>query len=257
MVLGVSGALILLASAPAPAKTGPNNSWTQWFNGNWPANSGNPNCSPCVQWPEEFYSGSWVDYLTCNCSNDFFRSDATSAMDEWSGQQYKSPIFSEDSGSCSGDSVCVTAAALGSGLCGWTTASANSSNVMVHATVELNTQVGYVDGPATNGCDARDTLHHEIGHAFSEGHSSVSTALMFTNNNNIEHVDAYAQGELNAVYGPVSSGSSGGGNGCLGTDSSSLSVPCLSIATLKQKLLDLAHTVEAPDTMQREFVVPV
>jgi hypothetical protein len=174
------------------AATGPGNSWTQLDNHNWPAGSSNPNCSPCVRWTKSgrygYYEGTW-GYLITGAS--FFHTDAQSAMDEWSGQSYYSPVFLESS--CSAD-VCINAKNLGTTACGAEVPFYDTgTHLLYHADVFLNTQKGYADGPATSpSCDARSAYHHEIGHAFSEGHSAVSTDLMYTAQNRQEHVDADA-----------------------------------------------------------------
>lgn len=257
VVHGVVLALQAFLLAPANAHTGPGNAWTQLDNHNWPANSSNPNCGPCVRWPiggtGAFYEGVWTYQVS---GPSWVHTDAQAAIKEWSGQPYDDPTFTENGGSCSGDDLCVTVVStLPSSWCGNTPISyyySGNDGTITHAIIELSTTAsnGYVDGATTSGCDMRDTLHHEAGHAYSEGHSAVKTDLMYTNNNNVEHVDGDSQAELAAVYGPEG-GTGGGGSGCLGSATDSPDSPCLSLATLKAKLLSEAQSLEGTPTMQR------
>jgi hypothetical protein len=236
-------AFLLLATfvSPAQAATGPGNSWTQLDNHNWPDSSSNPNCSPCIRWtksgPNGYYQGSWGYLIT---GDSFFHTQAQAAMAEWSGQPYYSPSFSESG--CPAN-ICVNAQNLGSTRCGSASYSYNtSSNLITHIDVYLNTQKAYSDGPSTQYCDVRSAYHHEIGHGFSEGHSAVSTDLMYRSQNKQEHVDADAESELRAVYGAIS-GSGGDGGGCPPN-------PCMASA-LKAKLLRLAQSLSGTVTLQQ------
>jgi hypothetical protein len=251
--------LVFFAIGQAGAATGPSNTWTQQDNHNWPASSSSPNCSPCVAWDKVgphnygYHEGTWTLAICCG----YYVTDAQAAVDDWSGQPYESPYFSQDSGSCTGDELCVTAASLPAGTCGTGPFTYNSNHIIYHAVTNLNTNIGYYDGPAPGGgCDARDVYRHELGHNWSEGHSAVRTDLMYTANNNVEVIDSDAQAELRAVYGPLSSGSPNGGGGCSGsaqTDSSP-SVCASSLgAALKAKLAQLVHSIEGPVTMQQAF----
>ena len=75
-----------------------------------------------------------------------------------------------------------------------------------------------------------------------EGHSAVSTDLMYRFQNDQEHVDADAQSELGAVYGAMGGGSGGGGCNAdpAGCD----------IRGLKAQMLQLAQTLPKTVTMQ-------
>ena len=238
---------VLMSAAlvsPARAATGPGNSWTQLDNHNWPDGTSNPNCSPCVRWttygPNGYYEGSW-GYLITGAS--FFHTQAQAAMYEWSGQPYYSPVFYESS--CPA-SVCVNAQNLGTSKCGSAPYSYNTStNLITHVDVYLNTQKSYTDGPASNGsCDVRHAYHHEVGHGFSEGHSAVSTDLMYRSQTKQEHVDADAESELRAVYGAIGGGGGGGGGGGCPPN------PCMGSA-LKAKLLQLAQSLSGTVSMQQ------
>lgn len=237
-------AVVILPAFPAHAKTGPGNSWTQLDNHNWyPGSSVSPNCSPCVKWPQRFYDGQWQYNLA---GNDFFHTQAVAAMDEWSGQQYPSPIFEEGPRGCGGH-VCITVASLDPKLCGNAPYVYDSSHIITRGVVNLNSNRFYTDGPASDGaCNVRWLYRHEIGHVFSEGHSSVKTDLMNGGNNKQEHVDADAQAELEAVYGTF--GTNGGGpSGC-----NSQPAGC-DIAVLKTKLLAIADSLSAVVTNQSGF----
>jgi len=229
-LLGVLLVLQTISMLPsAQAARGPGNSWTQLDNHDWPTGSSNPSCSPCVRWPKYFYSGRWEFSMG---GAPFFHSDAVSAMKEWSGQPYPSPIFEEGPRGCGGD-VCLAARAMPPNSCGRADVTYNSARTVIRAVVYLNTQAqrGYADGPAgSGGCDVRYTYRHEIGHVFSEGHSAVQADLMWPGNNNVEHVDGDAQSELRAVYGTFSTGSSG--------------CPCSAIQTSKMKLLQEAAALD-------------
>ena len=208
------------------------------MNGNWPKGSTNPNCSPCVKWPQDYYDGRWSFGFA---DTYFFRADASAATKEWSGQQYRSPIFYQTNPGCGSGQVCVTAADLGTQYCGTATAT-YSGSTLTAGVVKLNTQFPYADGKAPAGaCDARAAFHHEFGHVFSEGHSAIRTDLMYYAGTSQEHVDADSQAELRAVYGAVNSGS----QGC----------PCLSIEIVKEKLMQEADALEGASAAGLYFPV--
>jgi hypothetical protein len=135
-------------------------------------------------------------------------------------------------------------------ICGYGIPSYDTStNVIYSGVVKLNANAWYTDRPS-NYCDLRTIYRHEVGHVFSEGHSSVNTALMYPDSSDVENVDAYAQGELNAVYGPINSDSSN----CFAyasTTSTDVTAPCLiTVAALKSKLLSDSQSIEGPDSLQ-------
>jgi hypothetical protein len=245
LLLGLAIVFTLALIAPAQAKTGPGNSWTQVENHNWtPGSSVSPKCSPCLKWPNQFYDGVWHYGLA---GNDFFHTQAVAATQEWNGQQYPSPVLDEGARGCTpGDTsrgnMCISAVSLAPGLCGVANDYADpQTHLIYHGLVRLNSNRGYTDGPSRNGsCDLRWAYRHEIGHVWSEGHSAISSDLMHSANNRQEHIDADAQAELKAVYGTFSSG----GGGC----------PCINIQTLKQKMLQEAESLSGPSL---DFGFPV
>jgi len=237
-LLGIAIVCLTAFAMPAAAKTGAGNSWTQLMNGNYPTDSSNPNCSPCVKWPD-YYESTWSNRLS---STGPFHTDAIALMKEWSGQPYKSPVFNEGSRGCvTGNNwdICLTTKFQDKTYCGIATL-VNSGTAIAYVDVFLNSNWGYYDGPVPpgqTGCDLRRVYAHELGHAFSEGHSAIRTDLMCGwldktgCQGSPEHVDADAKAELNAVYGPLPQG----GSGC----------PCLDLAQLKEKLLQEAQALSS------------
>jgi hypothetical protein len=53
-----------------------------------------------------------------------------------------------------------------------------------------------------------------VGHAFTEGHSSITSDVMDWQDCQCATIDQDAQAMLEAVYGPQNSGNGGGGGGC-------------------------------------------
>jgi len=175
--------------------------WTQMDNNDWSPGSGSPYCSPCVRWPNDgtqyhnHYYNPWYG------QGSMFEHETDWAMATWSSLQYKSPVFYEANSCNCGYQVGYGAINLGSGLCGRTNLTWSGSTV-TGATVYLNTAARYVDGPASGGpCDVRNTLLHETGHVFAEGHSSVASDVMYPSNNNVEAIDQDANNMMLTVYG--------------------------------------------------------
>ena len=218
-LLALAGlALATFMAVPAAAATGPRNSWTQLINGNWPWDTTNPNCSPCVRWPDSAWNDRW--------SYDFARNDdmywraAKNAVKEWSGEPFRSPVFYYTGHGCISsayENVCLTGASMDPDYCGNADVAPSTHNELYYAHARLNTSApgGFYDGnkdPNQNGCNVRHVWMHEVGHAFAEGHSATTTDLMCSypykpNGPSCqglppEHVDADAKAMVNAVYGP-------------------------------------------------------
>jgi hypothetical protein len=175
--------------------------WTQESNNNWQPGSGSPNCSPCVRWANVNGTYQRLSYYNAFSSGSMWQHEGDWAVAQWSSLQYVSPTFSK----CGcGAPLQLQAKDLGSGLCGWTDYSWDASGNLTKATVYLNSNsaVSYIDGPSNDQrCDLRNVFLHEVGHAFGEGHSSITTDLMATHSNNVETIDADAQNMMAAVYG--------------------------------------------------------
>jgi Matrixin len=214
---------IALNSLPVAAQTSCTSSttcrWTQMSNGNWSAGNGSPYCSPCVAWP--IPSGGGVAYLPYRNAwqgdGSMYEHESDWAINQWSSLQYYSPVFHEAGWN---DSVSLTynAAQIGNN-CGttylyWGSVSQGNQADLTGATVYLNsndpnttTFAGYSDTVNNDGrCDLRNTLLHETGHVFGEGHSSFSKDLMYPSNNNVETIDADAQDMMLHVYGSYEAG---------------------------------------------------
>lgn len=189
--------------------------WTQLEN-SWPDNNF-PSCSPCV---------AYRRYLTLNASINqsnvnhvAYHDDMANAVYSWSGQTYNSPWFNDCK--CGSAFLNINATHQGAGVCGEGGVSydANNGNTIVGAVANYNLDATYVDSPNSAGtCDARSTAVHEVGHAFTEGHSSYPSDVMDWQDCMCATIDQDAQSMLNAVYGPQnsSSSSSSGGGGCGG-----------------------------------------
>lgn len=227
--------LLALVATPAGAKTGPGNSWTQLLNGNWPVDSSNPKCSPCVKWPNYYYEGHWSLAIK---KAGAYPTQARAAVKEWSGQPFPSPVFAETTAGCAqgGDwQLCLAPKYVSNGFCGYADVFANG-NAIYSSVAYVNYFYRFYDGAPPSGqtgCDLRATYHHELGHSFSEGHSAIRTDLMNARQGTIEHVDADAKAELKAVYGTLNTG------GC----------PCLAYFTqLKEKALQEAAALDGVPT---------
>ena len=240
--------MILTLAPQAFAKgPGPGNSWTQTQNTYVPGEGGSPYCSPCVRWVigSSYHQGYWSYHIS---GPGTYHSDTRSAVADWNSQQFRSPVFTEHSGTCSNDDVCITIASLDPRYCGYAFVYPNANNYIYHSLVEMTTNKRYIDGPVNsviingkpqpnpNECDLRWVMHHEVGHSFSEGHSGVYNDLMNPNQTLSPHerVDADAQAELRAVYGTYQPSTSG--------------CPCVSLDDLKEKMAQLADSLSATPT---------
>jgi hypothetical protein len=206
-------AVLVVRPGPAKALTGPGARWTQQDNGDWPTHSSNPNCGPCLKWDNDLY---WVTYFNGFAQATFKRA-ADGAVSQWSSQPYRSPAFVKDQ-SKSGDANLVISAKDLSSLgkpCGIEyTSYVLGTRAIYQTRVFLNAAQRFYTDPSVGGCNVTTTLLHEVGHAFAEGHSSLTTDLMYraarTSN---QSVDADAKAMLAAVYGRLPN--SGGCNGAL------------------------------------------
>lgn len=191
--------------------------WTEMFNNDWPNNGGSPYCNPCQAWVYDFtgsYNNAWYG------THSSFENEVNWAANYWSDEQFNSPWFQEANGcnGCGSPVLWYSAQGMGSNTCGYTVIdNGNNYPNITTATVWLNSNLSYTDGPREGNapCDLRDTLLHETGHVTGEGHSSVSSDLMYAYQNDVEVIDQDAQNMLAAVYGTYEGGCSGdycGGN---------------------------------------------
>lgn len=254
IALLLAATIFVLPHSPVSAASGAGGSWTQLYNNNYPVGSKNANCSPsgqpgqtlCVAWPKNFFGGYGIQIP----NGSWFTTDARDAYVEWNAQPFQSPYLQEDSSSqCAGNS-CVNTGSLSATLCAQASVYTNNGNagpIIQGGLVTLNSNMTFTDGP-TGSCDLRSVARHEIGHVWSEGHSSVTSDLMYYNDSKVEYVDGDADLELDAVYGPMNGG---GGGGCAGlTEGTAVTVPCIALlAQLKAKALQevQAHT---PDSLR-------
>jgi hypothetical protein len=186
--------------------------WTQESNNNWSPGNGTPGCNPCVHWPTDgsdfanMYDNSFYG------SGSMWEHDVDWAARTWSSLQYNAPNFDElqTSGCGCGYQLQYGVQSLASTLCGWTQIFWDSSGIMTSADVWLSSNAPYVDGPTREDCDLKDTLLHETGHAFGEGHSSIGADLMYPSNNSVEAIDQDALNMMATVYGTYA------GDGCGG-----------------------------------------
>jgi hypothetical protein len=234
-------------SAPAYAKRASDNSWTQLDNHNWPKSSSDPDCSPCVRWPKgsstdehPYMDGIWNYALST--WDGRYHTASQRAVYNWSGQPYRSPVFDEgasgSSSSVCANHLCVRSETFGSpaSVCGVTyPVYDTASNLITRMTVYLGVNQTYWDGPPPKEvrCNLRSTLAHEVGHAFSEGHSFRATDLMYWGGTNVDQVDPDAELELKAVYGALPTQTSGGG-----------ACPCIAIDSIKQKFMKMFMSLD-------------
>lgn len=246
--IGIGGTLAASASTAGGCDNGTCR-WTQLENGNWPDNSSDPSCSPCASWPVNgdgsvqnvYYFNAWQG------QGSMFENETNWAANTWGNEPYESPTTEECNG-C-GTSITYNAQSMASNLCGQTYLSYNVTQggqaAITGATVYLNTNAadGYVDGPSdSRACDLRDTLLHETGHVFGEGHSSVNSDLMYPATNNVESVDQDAEDMMAEVYGSYEAGCTSdycGGNADINVPSPVVLHPMTS-AQLEQVLLNKA-----------------
>jgi len=226
--------------------------WTQMENGNWQPNSNqNPSCSPCVSWPPDPNGGGIQNVAYWNSwqgQGSMFDNEVNWAANQWGSQQYYSPSVYECN--CSNTPINYNAESLPASLCGstylnYSVSQGNQGNI-TGATVYLNSNAGYVDGPSKgSACDLRNTLLHETGHVFGEGHSSVQSDVMYPHNNNIEAIDQDAQNMMAAIYGTYEAGCTSdycGGNADVNLP---VTVHPVTTAQLEQIVQEKARDAEA------------
>jgi hypothetical protein len=203
--------------------------YTQLDNGNWPAQSGAPQCGgTCQAWNTPGGNPGYVpaDFTgISNVNGVNFYNDLLNAMYGWSGQDYNSPILYQ----CDPNSSCQYSEVHdgwkdeswngASTSCGITyNWQVDSANHIQQSTIMYNnnSQVRWWDGPPASGtgygCDAKATAYHEEGHVWGLGHSSDNADVMFWGGSKANTVTANAQTALAAMYGPYHSGNGGGGS---------------------------------------------
>ena len=243
---------LVLGISVAYAKVGTGNSWTQLENGNWPENSSNPKCetgtSICVRWSTNCQNGYFEGYWHYDLVRpSYWKTAAISAIEEWSGQPFRSPVFTHTPNGCglAATHICVSEKdAHDPTKCGVATELHYDSGIIHNAWAYANTTTiatFYDDGPnkpAPSGytCPVHHLMLHELGHDWSEGHSALAAALMYSGGNTTEQVDSYADAELNAVYGRVAYSGSGG-TGCSSTSDTSIEYCPQAVLNIKAKLL--------------------
>jgi len=182
--------------------------WTQLDN-SWPQNN-YPSCSPCTAYRRNLTLSASINQS--NTNQITFHDDMANAVYNWSGQTYNSPWFNDCK--CGSAFLNINATHQGAGVCGEGGVTTDSNNAIVGAYANYNIDTTYVDSPNSAGkCDARSVAVHEVGHAFTEGHSSYPSDVMNWQDCQCITVDQDAQSMLNAVYGPENSSSSSSSNG--------------------------------------------
>jgi hypothetical protein len=220
-----------LGAGSAEAKRASDNSWTQIENGNWPDDSNTSDCGPCVKWPNSFYSGEW-QYNLAGHAPGYVELISRWAWKSWSGQPFPSPMFEQGTYGCNAQDACVSAKTLKVAYCGTAQEHHTVTNIIDYGWVFLAGGKSYSNGPTagtTADCNGRSTLLHEVGHVFSEGHSSKTAAIMYKSQQVSDKIDSWAQQELDAVY------SSDGCRPC----------PSLDIQALKAKVTAEAQALYA------------
>jgi len=249
-------ALVVMLGVSAGAKVGTGNSWTQLENGNYPQDSKDPHCETaprvCIRWSTNgsrgYFEGYW--HYDVHQPESYWKTDAISAVGEWGGQPYRSPVFTHTPNACglSATHVCISEQdLLNPAYCGDGPSNHYNSGIIYHGWVRLNTPGAHFyddrkPKPTGGNCALHTVLLHELGHDWSEGHSAVPSALMSVNGGGAEDVDAYAQGELKAVYGQLAySGNTGGG--CSYTSETSVAYCPSGALEYKAKLLEEAKAM--------------
>jgi hypothetical protein len=199
--------------------------YTQISNNNWPSGSTDPDChNMCMWWPRAPQTGDpiYISYTlqVGNTNRAQFYSDAQSALYAWSGQPYNSPWAHDCSAdnSCGNPSIFVRGGHYGnsqSAGCGQSNVINYASNNGVFSTYsDYNFDQPFSQGTNNYGaCNAIATIYHEVGHTFTEGHSTVPSDVMYWQNQSVTTIDGDAQRYLNAMYGPYQ-GHSHSGSGC-------------------------------------------
>jgi hypothetical protein len=198
--------------------------YTQISNNNWPVGSADPSCgNSCFWWPRAPQSGGPISIPYSiqigNSNRAKFFDDAAAALYAWSGQPYNSPWTYDchNNNTCGNPSIVVRGGHYGRP--GGSTLACGYSNVINYASdngvfstySDYNIDEPFAQGPSAGSCDATTVIYHEVGHSFTEGHSSVDSDVMFWMGHSAT-IDGDAQSYLNAMYGPYkSSGHSGGG----------------------------------------------
>jgi hypothetical protein len=240
--------LVTMLPGAAEALNDPNGDWTQVDNGRWPDPGYNMACNPCLRWAKNV-SGTW-EYALAGRWPGVYQSISQWAVASWSGQQYKSPYFSQgpNSDRCLGAGVdlCVTATTnMPDDWCGAANHAYNpDTNLITFSNAYFHSGKTYTNGPnstTTNSaaCDARKVMLHEVGHSYSEGHSARGWALMFSKDNEKEKIDGLAKAELDAVYGGLSTG---------------CPCPSVNLQALKAKALATAEALYAQLQAEAEAV---
>jgi len=193
--------------------------WTQIDNGNWPANSSDPNCNDtsgdstrgCQEWLQDcsqtlYYSNGWSSNR-----NYWMFSVVNWAANTWNSVPQCTPSFHESE---SGNAL-VSYYSGHLGTYSSTTApcaetfvySTNQGGVgaIDHVNIVANEDVGWYQSPPPNdghiNCNMKSAQLHETGHSYGEGHSSVAGDLMYPWDNNTTAIDQDAHAMLAAVYG--------------------------------------------------------
>jgi len=211
LLVGCSAFALLGVRPAAAASNCANNNtcaWTQIDNGNWQPNSNqDPHCySSCKQWAQNCDArlGYWdMWYGTGNV----FEQKTDWAVRTWNSVPECTPNYSK-----TGDNTApiqYAATSMGKyGLCGSTVANGYQNGSVIYiqsVSINLNSDKDYYDGPVPSsddhGCDLPHVDLHETGHSFGEGHSSVTSDVMYPNDNGVVSIDADAHHMLAATYG--------------------------------------------------------
>ncbi|HEV7678105.1 MAG TPA: matrixin family metalloprotease [Candidatus Dormibacteraeota bacterium] len=179
--------------------------WSQSDNHNWQPNQNqDPHCyNMCEMWQQNCADrlGYWNGY-----GGGVFQRRADWAVQTWNAVPECTPNYFK-----TGDSsapISFVAASLGQNSCGLTSVKGYQNGSIFYlqqVTISVNSDLPYWDGPVPNGqhgCNLPTSLLHETGHSFGEGHSSVTSDVMYvTNDSNAMSIDADAHHMLAATYG--------------------------------------------------------
>ena len=241
--------------------------YTQLDNTDWPNQTTDPDCHGNCAWflhgngPQSYtYSDQG---LTISANGVNFRNDMENAVNQWSGEPYNSPWFSNCN--CGSGFMTITQGNTGGGACGlgwtvtaWQAYNQTNDNHIVSSTAEYASDFSgpWYDGtPPSNfsgqWCDAAFTALHEVGHAFGEGHSSVNGDVMYWNGGTTTQIDGDATELLLQLYGAYQN-SNGGCGGCQWSctaPAAHLLCSALGIAGYYQKAWQLAHGLTVPNAV--------